>query len=114
MVHSRSLVHHPYVLLILANLPGRWEPRLRRRGARRARRGLLEEFDRTRERVLAASERAVEQAKRTLALKYRDPTNALSARDLKEANAKKREFVKEDCETMPIPDVTDRARVALG
>jgi hypothetical protein len=56
----------------------------------------------------------VEQAKRTLALEYRDPTNALSARDLKEANAKKREFVKEDCETMPLPDVTDRARAALG
>ena len=56
----------------------------------------------------------MQQAKRTLALEHRDPTNALSARDLKEANAKKREFVKEDCETMPLPDVTDRAKAALG
>jgi len=55
----------------------------------------------------------VEEAKRTLSLKHRDPTIALSAGDLREANAK-REFVKEDCETMPLADVTDRARAALA
>jgi hypothetical protein len=75
--------------------------------------GLLEEFDRTRERVLATAERAVEEANRILALEHRDPTNALSAGELEEANAK-REFVKEDCETMPLPDLADRARAALA
>jgi hypothetical protein len=74
--------------------------------------GLLEEFDRTRERVLATAKRAVEEANRILALEHRDPTNALSARELEEANAK-REFVKEDCETMPLPDLADRAKAAL-
>ena len=51
--------------------------------------GLFEEFDQTRERVLATAERAVEEANWLLALEHRDPTNALSAGELEEANAKR-------------------------
>lgn len=75
---------------------------------------LLADFDTTARAAHDHAETTIAEAERTLhTLAHGDPLDRLTADELARANAKAL-FVREDCESLPLPELAERCRVALA
>lgn len=75
---------------------------------------LLADFDTTANAARDHAEAAIAEAERTLhTLEHSDPVDRLTADELARANAKAL-FVREDAEMLPLPELTERCRVAAA
>ncbi len=75
---------------------------------------LLADFDTTAQAAHDHAETTIADAERTLhTLEHGDPVDRLTPDELTRANAKAL-FVREDAETLPLPELAERCRVALA
>ena len=61
------------------------------------------------DRAVQVADRVAQETESQRLAPFSDPTSALSAADLQDANARA-QWVKEDCETMPLGDLVERLR----
>ena len=74
---------------------------------------LLESVEWAVERATALSDKVTQETESQRLAPFSDPTSALSAADLQDANARA-VWVREDCETLPLPDLAERLRAVAS